>query len=513
MEVFLNNNNGYKWQHYKNTSMKGVIFDENGEILEVEQVASLFLKTKTIAEFKQIIKSLGGMFSVVLNITNKVFLATDITRTFPIFYIKNNNQWLISDDANYIQDILSLSFDVKSESEFLCAGYVLGGSTLLQNLNQLEAAEVVELTLNEENKIEYWTYATNEITDKNFTALQKQLLKVFDNIANKIITTSRGATIALPLSGGYDSRLIATLLKKKEYKNVICFSYGAAHSHEVQIAKKVSKQLNYPFIQIEYSDHFISNSLEKQDFEQYIKYASNYASLSHVQDYLAVKYLKGKNLIPLDSIFMPGHSGDIFAGTHIAKELSLECPVNFIALAIKNKHFSLCDNYNGEILINESRFPYSSLESWSWKERQSKFIVNSLRVYEYFGYKSFIPLWDKELATFFKKIPYKYKNRTSTERYNLDENMYDSTIFKLFTNYEIDFKKKEPTTLVSRISGKIVNLLLNRPDLNNFRFLMKKIDKNYNNSFRDKITLGYNINRGLALYFLKVLKSSSTNEK
>ena len=42
----------------------------------------------------------------------------------------------------------------------------------------------------------------------------------------KLSKSCEGKQIAIPLSGGYDSRLIASGLHKIGFKNVICFSYG-----------------------------------------------------------------------------------------------------------------------------------------------------------------------------------------------------------------------------------------------------------------------------------------------
>lgn len=40
-------------------------------------------------------------------------------------------------------------------------------------------------------------------------------------------------------------------------------------------------------------------------------------------------------------------------------------------------------------------------EAWEWNGRQSRFIINSLRVYDFFDISWAIPLWDNDLMTFF----------------------------------------------------------------------------------------------------------------
>ena len=44
-----------------------------------------------------------------------------------------------------------------------------------------------------------------------------------------------------------------------------------------------------------------------------------------------------------------------------------------------------------------------------FSERVAKFIVNSIRVYEFFGYSWRIPLWDNQLMDFFSKLSLKFR--------------------------------------------------------------------------------------------------------
>lgn len=47
----------------------------------------------------------------------------------------------------------------------------------------------------------------------------------------------------------------------------------------------------------------------------------------------------------------------------------------------------------------------SLYEYWNLQERQAKFILNSLRVYEYFGYEWQLFHWDLRLMDFWAKVP------------------------------------------------------------------------------------------------------------
>ncbi|WP_269848621.1 asparagine synthase-related protein [Methanosarcina horonobensis] len=49
------------------------------------------------------------------------------------------------------------------------------------------------------------------------------------------------------------------------------------------------------------------------------------------------------------------------------------------------------------------------MEYFDSNERQAKFIINSVRVYEFFGYEWRIPLWDAELMEFFLRVPIEHR--------------------------------------------------------------------------------------------------------
>jgi asparagine synthase (glutamine-hydrolysing) len=478
-DIQLLNNKGFNWINLDNIWVKGYAFNsENNYLTEVELAQSLHL-VKDIVEFGQVISSLNGIFSVVIKLQNSTLLATDITRAFPLFYTKVKETYIVTDNAVLLQKNLKLQMSEKSKKEFLCTGFVTGSKTLLTGLHQVQSAEVVEINNSGVHQFEYWTYATKDLTNKDFRKLQLNLLSIYERLIKRLIKMANGKTIVIPLSGGYDSRLVLALLVKYGYKKVHCFTYGVSTSFEISIAERVTKRLGINLTTINYSNTFIDEHFNKSEIFDYIRYGSNFVSLSHVQDFLAVKYLNLNNLIPEDAIFVPGHSGDIFAGTHLSVLINGLSKPELVKQEITKKHFTLNEGCKGDInYYNESYLPFSSMEAWSWKERQAKFIVNSLRIYEYFNYQFALPLWDSELASFFKKIPLKLKNRNKYQDYKIENNLYDSVTFQIFREFDIAFEKIEENQIFRKILNRLIGIFSNKKDLiNNFDYFLAKLSK------------------------------------
>jgi len=494
-QLYIKNNKGFSWTSYKNIHIKGFCFLENSEYLSEIPLAKYFENTDTINELHAKIAALNGMFTVIIETATSILLGMDTTRTFPLFYTNTFGQWLISDDANLIKEKYPhLQLNTDSISEFLCTGYVIGNKTLLNEVYQMEAAEIIELSNKKTKKTEYFQYGTEVVSTESFQSLQIKLKRILSQVTDRLIQSTQNRTIVVPLSGGYDSRIIATMLKEKGYKNVICFTYGKKNSPEVAISKKVARRLGYPWYFVEYTDNLIQEYFQKNKHIAYMLFSSNYVSLPHIQDYLAFEELK--NSFPENSILVPGHSGDFFAGTHIAPQIEKLTTPEKIREAILSRHYTLAKYAMDQkgIYINEKYFPYSNMEAWSWKERQCKFIVNANRVYEFFNFEHRIPLWDQELLNFFKKVPVLYKNRKKTS-YSIKTNLYDSVVFYYFQKYNIPFKART-RSLFSRI----LTRLFPADDFNNFSTIMKCFDPKSTISF-------HQVNTVISQYWIKYIKS------
>ena len=174
---------------------------------------------------------------------------------------------------------------------------------------------------------------------------------------------------------------------------------------------------------------------------------------------MAVKELKNKKLIPENSVFVPGHSGDMLGGSQGPKKINIKkiyildnatkylLKFNCILHKHKNKKVfiskiknSLYQIYTKKILNPEEYV--NLIESYILSNKVAKFVINSVRVYEFFDYKWRIPLWDIELVSFWLKIPLKYR---------LKNELYNEYLMKLFGEYNIDFKKNKKYGFISKI--------------------------------------------------------------
>ena len=448
-EIDLRYNFGYETISKGKVHTKGYLFNK-GRLYQGNSLVELFNSITNVENLESLLKTSYGIFYVVLRINGKLCLASDITRTFPLFYFLSDQTLHISDDAFFLKKKFGLAFDRESCSEFLRVLYVTGENTLLKELNQLQAGEIAIFENGRINRKFYNTYLVtkNEIFEKEYSDLLSEYLQILENITERLIVLANGNSIVLPLSGGYDSRLLATLLKKHGHKKIICYTYGKPDSPEVKTSREVANALGFDWNFVEYNKTIVTDYINEMWFYEFFRYEFNFVSTIHLQDVFAFKFLVEKGIIPRHAIIVPGHSGDFLGGSHLRK-----IPVpdrNGINASIIAKHFVLNEDISLsstssqklEVYVEKNAaIPdiqyYSIDENWNVKERQSKFIVNSNKAYEYFGFRHAIPLWDLELVEFFRKVPLKLKTK---------QNLYEDGAESLFKAFNVDFPKLKKVT-------------------------------------------------------------------
>ena len=97
--------------------------------------------------------------------------------------------------------------------------------------------------------------------------------------------------------------------------------------------------------------------------------------------------------------------------------------INEIINKIKGSYKRLENEHNVNINICDFIYYYEFIN------RQSKYVIQGQKVYEYYGYEWRIPLWDLKMIEFWNSVPNNYKNgqflyKKTIEKYNYS-NIWD----------------------------------------------------------------------------------------
>ena len=444
--IDLKYNKGFSWYKINGFYFKGYLFQENEYIEGIEAIDYIKEQVYQNNDFTNAVSSLNGVFSLVYKRNDQIFICCDRMRTFPLFYSRNKAKLIISDDPEVCSKDKN-NINELSSKEFLHTGYVTGEYTLLNDVYQVQAGELLTYEDRKFNSIIYHEYILKKDPDEIKRRTGVLLTGVLADISERLVNSLKGKTPIIPLSGGYDSRLIAIMLKNFGVKNAICFTYGRKGNPEVRISKKVAKLLGYKWYFIEYNEKLIKDYITTDEFKEYYSYSANYTSMFYMQEYFAVKELQKK--IPKNSVFIPGHSGDFFAGSHLDKKIIKSRSASKILEQILDKHYTLkklsrktkhllFDKISENVLKYMKGINYTYFENWDLKERQAKFIVNSSRIYEYFGFEHRLPLMDNDLMDYFIKLNPKQK---------LNKALYDKVLTsKFFNQHILNFEKETQAT-------------------------------------------------------------------
>lgn len=498
IKVDLNINKGFKWYTENNISVKGFLFDSDQNYFEKEQLVGYFKNVKTKKELLDKTSNANGLFTVLIQNSDKEILsANDNIRAFPLFYSTQNDVLHISDNAyEVLKSIQNPELNIPAKNELLSSSYVTGSSTLIKDLLVTQSGQISQSQHADLKSEFYFNYYTSSENQSSYELQKKQLKYELDKAFERLVVSLGGRKVIIPLSGGFDSRFIACKLKELGYKNVLCFSYGKwDDNQERKTSQRVAKQLGFDWEFVEYDKNTVGNYINDETFKNFWLYYSQLSASVMFHDYFALKYFKEQNIIPDDSIFVPGHSGDFLGGSQLYKngDIKKDASLETIARNILKYRFVLTKQSSKtkkEIFNNiysqlknqhkEHELPmaYSIFEDWEIHENLSKYNANATHIYDFFGYEYRLPFWDKSLVNYCKTIPYNYKfgkilyddvlrNKFEELDVNFDEGrMLNTTEFKLY---------KLRSIIKTLIPLKIINYLKPKADPLNYDFAQSNL--------------------------------------
>ena len=487
---------------YNGSFLNGSVFART--LLEIfRSVANEEWKGQVI----EIASRLNGFFSMIYRTQNLCFGMVDRVRSIPLFYTQEDNRFGIGDNPyTLLGSNSTFKFNPQSSVEFLLAGYVTGNETLHEDIHQIKPGEFVIAEKMENGSIQlsevsYFSYFDRTTLDGDDEVLEEELYKRIERVFGRYASVFGSRHFLIPLSGGLDSRLIVAMFKQAGIKKVTCFSYGNPKSEDALLSSKVAHYLGYNWRFIPYEGRPYWTRLSKDKlFDSYLLFGSAFSSMAHAQDWPAVRHLVG-DLEDPNPVFVPGHTGDFLSGGHLPAEIVTGHHGDFMDLvtnSILSHHYNLwpiprmCHDLKQHLIERVKKMLVTTAtdrntaakcyEQWEWAGRQAKFIINSVRVYDFFKKDWLLPLWDNELVDFFMRLGVGEKYQKRIYINTLLTKVFSGKLSELSSipvcsTTKLIYRKREGALTTMNLRKKITQPLLQTPGLN----LMPILWRNYKN--------------------------------
>ena len=275
--------------------------------------------------------------------------STDWLNTQPIFF--NTKTFKVSHRCLDVIDWQTLSFHPEGLYNYLKYGYCIFGQTQFENIKFLNANETLTLQTHD-NGTKAFIITKQE--DPCLTALNRP--STVEEVLAKLQTHSRTfeqsaskeKRFLLPLSGGYDSRMLACLIEDKS--RIDAFTFGITSPgtpcSEVTSAKEVAKRLNINWEEIPLLQ-FTNHTYINKDLSLFAPIIPIHAAY-HFEFYEKIRQAHDKNYIVLS-----GTVGDWWGGEKVALG-KIESPHDF-----KNLFFSHSICCPEEFILKKPETPLS----------------------------------------------------------------------------------------------------------------------------------------------------------
>lgn len=412
--------------------------------------------------FAQWICSLNGPFAIIKELEEEIWMATSHTWTYPLFYAQNSVGLEIGDTPESFNIPGETQIRTEDELYFLAFGVTPGNHTLNDQIKSVMPGEAIRLKgleIQTVNKLDSWLQTElPESTAEDTAQRIRAMFQRYSGIIGK-------RKVLLPLTSGYDSRLLACLLKEFGHSDVICATWGNPENIEREAAQKVAERLGYPYLFIPYNHEVIANFPTDPEFGKFVRHVGHLSSMPYLQEYFAIRQLIKEGVIDQNTVVIPGHPGDFLRGSHLTPGLTSEENSRVIKkiLAQFGSDYPLTGqekmmviNETNELFFKDPNFTDNRIrfDQWDFIERQCKLVANSSMAWSFFAIETLHPLFDWDLVSYFPNLP--ISQRLASVHYT------ETLISHFFGKQGVDFmlrKESLPANDAGVIKQKLIRFL------------------------------------------------------
>lgn len=349
---------------------------------------------------------------------------------------------------------------------FMAMGYFPDDTTYLQGIRIFEPASYYHfnalLTLQQQKRYRQWRYEPKPLSTEVYCE------QLYETLQDSLSVAVKGQRVALPISGGLDSRLLAGDITTGQipYTDLQAFSYGyTEHSLEIKIARQIAVQRNIPLYDYVMPDYLFDELDDITGAVELFQYIDGTRQAS------AKKWLD-KNA----DVVIGGHWGDVWMDDmgvaqtkdlqaafqkKIIKKGSAWLLENICSRQISQPKDYLNDYYtsflgkHNDIKDADYLFKIYKTDQWSFR-----WTTASVRMYQAAS-MPVLPFYDKRIVDLFSTIPtdivkdreleIAYIKQYHNDLAKITWQEYDADLYnyKLFNNRNIAYRavKKVQRTL------------------------------------------------------------------
>lgn len=250
---------------------------------------------------------LPGQWALVSRAGGQVRLAVDPMRSRVLLFAFHDGRWVVADSPDALRALVPWRLDRAGVAQLRHLGFSLGARTLVEGVRSVQAAHTVVLRDDGSwDQRPYMRYRRGPdlVEDPDeFAGIFGGALR---RCVSRLVAAAGRSQLVVPLSGGLDSRLLATALVEAGAPRLAAFSYGVPGCGEEAVARGVADSLGIPFTAVRLDPDRMAERWRRADGFRRATWGAT--SLPHVQDWYALGELRCRRLIDDDAVIVPGHT-------------------------------------------------------------------------------------------------------------------------------------------------------------------------------------------------------------
>lgn len=400
-----------------------------GACSNIEQIVAAFQR-RDLTALRGLLHAERETFGIVLVDNDYCIAATDRVSGYPIYLMQTNQGLELSNDVtHWLSPSNNFQFDEQQVRTFLAGGYTINTDSLFRNVRRLLPSEICEIRPGSTNshKLTFSRYyllqPTLQSHSGNETDWEDRFETAFEKSIQRVIDRANGAKIWIPLSAGYDSRAVLARLLASGYDNISTFSYGVPGNDEARVAQDIAQKAR---VEWRFLSSCVPNPKQEilsDEITQYMQFAGGLSTTPSLTEYFTLRELRRNGDYQGNDIVINGQSGDFLTGGHLPPSDSIATIQRYCL----TKHFSLFKGKSQQIGEDESDKIFSDwlqthlnvdinganktevLRGYlalEWQERQSHYVVQQQRAYDFFDLHWALPLWDADLLDLYDQAPH-----------------------------------------------------------------------------------------------------------